>query len=259
MNDFKFKKKYGQNFLRDENILNKIVESIQVKQNDLIIEVGPGDGALSKKLKNLNTQILAYEIDETLKPKLELLKSPKFDYLIADFLNCNLDNDLAKYSYDKLIMIANLPYYITTPILEKVINFGKFQSVIVMVQDEVAKRLCAEHGSKDYGAFTVLLDYYFEREYLFFVDRESFYPIPNVDSAVIKLTKKETNNIDFNKFKKFIFNCFQFKRKNLKNNLKSYDLDILENILKKYNLDLNNRAEEVPLSCFIEMFNVLYC
>lgn len=258
MEKFEFKKKYGQNFLKDEHILEKIINNVNVEKNDLIIEIGPGQGALTKYLKKLDCQILAYEIDTSLKEYLEKLKDTNINYILDDFLNRDIIKDLKEYSYNKLVLVANLPYYITTPILEKVMKLNIFEEVVIMVQDEVAKRLCAIPKSKDYGAFTVLLGYFYQRKYLFFVNRSSFYPIPNVDSAVIKLTKKEQNELDFDKFKKIVFDSFQFKRKNLKNNLKSYDLNKVQEVLFKYGLSLNNRAEEVSIECFIELYNSLF-
>lgn len=259
MDKHNFKKKFGQNFLQDENVLLNIVDNLNVKKNDLIIEVGPGAGALTKHLIKLGCPVLAYEIDLSLDKQLKSLDSENLIVEFKDFMTTNLDADLKKYKYDNLYLVANLPYYITTPILEKVMcSTIKFNEIVVMVQDEVAKRLTSNAGSKDFGAFTVLLDYYYDRDYLFYVDRKAFYPIPNVDSAVMKLTLKENiETINYSEFKKFIFDCFQFKRKNLRNNLKKYELDIIENILKKYGLSLNNRAEEIETKIFIEIFNSL--
>jgi len=257
MEKHSFKKKFGQNFLQDEEVLLDIVDSLNVMEKDLIVEVGPGAGALTKHLKSLNCQILAYEIDVTLENTLKKLEDSKTKIVFKDFMATDLEYDLKGYQYDNLYLVANLPYYITTPILERVMASKLyFKEVVVMVQDEVAKRLTSNAGSSDFGAFTVLLDCFYERDYLFSVDRKAFYPIPNVDSAVMKLTRKDNiENIDYKKFKKFIFDCFQYKRKNLKNNLKGYDLESTSAILEKYGLSLNNRAEEVDTKIFIEMFN----
>lgn len=254
-----FKKKFGQNFLQDDEVLLQIVDNLEVTNNDLIVEVGPGTGALTKYLKNFGCQILAYEIDTSLERALKKLEDDKLKVIFQDFMNTDLVKDLNNYKYDKLYLVANLPYYITTPILERVMESELvFSEVIVMVQDEVAKRLTASCGSKDFGAFTVLLDYFYDRDYLFFVNRNAFYPVPNVDSAVMKLKRKNNiESIDYREFKRFIFDCFQFKRKNLRNNLKAYDLKKIELILEKYNLNLNNRAEEVKTNILVEIFNSL--
>lgn len=259
MEKHNFKKKFGQNFLQDETVLLDIIDNLVVSNNDLIIEVGPGAGALTKYLKTLDCQVLAYEIDASLESELKKLEDKNTKIIFQDFMITDLSKDLNAYSYEKLFLVANLPYYITTPIIEKIMESDLiFSEVIVMVQDEVAKRLTSESGSRDFGAFTVLLDYFFEREYLFFVNRNAFYPIPNVDSAVMKLSRKDNIElIDYKRFKKFIFDCFKFKRKNLKNNLKGYDLEKITKILEKHDLNLNNRAEEVNTSIFIEIFNSL--
>ena len=254
-----FKKKFGQNFLQDKNVLLNIIDNLNVSKDDLIIEVGPGAGALTKYLKKLDCKVLAYEIDKTLEPSLKKLEDDNLKIIFKDFMESNIKEDIKDYVYDKLYLVANLPYYITTPILERVMESEvEFKEIIVMVQDEVAKRLTSTAGKKEFGAFTVLLDYFYNREYLFYVDRNAFYPIPNVDSAVMKLSlKSNILDIDYKKFKKFIFDCFQYKRKNLKNNLKNYDLIKFENILKKYGFSLNNRAEEIDTNIFVEIFNSL--
>lgn len=259
MEKHNFKKKFGQNFLQDENVLLNIVDNICVSKNDIIIEVGPGAGALTKHLKKLDCKVLAYEIDNSLESTLKKLEDEKLKVFFKDFMETDLVKDLSLYNYDNLYLVANLPYYITTPILERIMESKlNFKEVIVMVQDEVAKRLTSNAGNKEFGAFTVLLDYFYERKYLFYVDRKAFYPVPNVDSAVMKLSLKENVDlIDFEKFKKFIFDCFQYKRKNLRNNLKKYDLTLISSILEKYNLTLNNRAEEVETKIFLEIFNSL--
>lgn len=254
-----FKKKYGQNFLQDNTVLLNIVDNLEVSNNDLIVEVGPGAGALTKHLKSLGCKILAYEIDISLKNTLSKFEDDNLKIIYQDFMNSDLAKDLRDYKYDKLFLVANLPYYITTPILEKIMESELvFSEIIVMVQDEVAKRLTSNSGTRDFGAFTVLLDCLYKRDYLFFVSRDAFYPIPNVDSAVIKLIRKENSFIaNYNEFKNFIFDCFKFKRKNLRNNLKKYNLEKISIILEKYGLDLNNRAEEVDTNIFIEIFNSL--
>ena len=254
-----FKKKFGQNFLQDENVLLNIVDSFDVTNKDLIIEVGPGAGALTKHLKKLDCKVLAYEIDTSLEQTLRSLEDENLKVIFKDFMEANIKNDIKDYNYENLYLVANLPYYITTPILERVIESDvEFKEIVVMVQDEVAKRLTSNAGSSDFGAFTVFLDCFYEREYLFFVNRNAFYPVPNVDSAVMKLVKrKDVVELDYKSFKKFIFESFQFKRKNLRNNLKKYDLEKIENILNKNGLDLSNRAEEVDTKIFVEIFNSL--
>lgn len=258
MESFKFKKKYGQNFLRDDNVLNKISNSFNFDSNGRIIEIGPGDGALTKKLIKKEMPIIAFEIDESLKPFLDKIKFDNLEIIYSDFLEVNLRNYVK--SNDSLYVIANIPYYITTPIISKFIDEGVIpEEMVLMVQKEVAERLSSKPKSKDYGAISVILKYYFDIEYLFTVNRNCFFPIPNVDSAIIKLKKKQIVNIlnDFEKYKKLVFDSFKQKRKTLKNNLKSYDLYKIEKILNKYNLSLNNRAEEINYEIFVEIANNL--
>ncbi len=260
MNNYKAKKKFGQNFLKDKSVLINIIDSVSVNKDDLIIEIGPGKGALTKYLKLFNANLLCYEVDTDLSIYLKLFEDNKTRIIYNDFLNSNIVEDIKRISYKRLFIIANLPYYITTPIIEKIINSKlEIEECVFMVQDEVAYRLCAKPGNKNYGAISVILDYYFDRERLFKVPRESFEPVPNVDSAIIKLKRKKNKQEvkDFVFFKRLIYDSFAMKRKNLKNNLKKYDLNVINEVLKDYKLSINDRAEDVPLECFIKITNLL--
>ena len=152
MLDHKFKKKYGQNFLMDKNILNKICESISPNKNDLIIEIGPGSGNLTKRLKEYEANLVCFEIDKSLDKYLNLLEDDKTKIVYEDFMNINLDEFVKNYNYENIYVIANIPYYITTPIIEK-ITFSniKVKSLLLMVQKEVADRLSSNNGNKEYG------------------------------------------------------------------------------------------------------------
>ena len=242
MSDFKHKHSLGQKFLNDKKVLINIIDSVDVKEDDLIIEVGPGQGALTKYLKLFKSNLICYEIDVRVKKYLD------------QFLD-----DIKGIKYNNLYIVANLPYYITTPIIEKVINDGlNVKEMVLMVQNEVADRLSAKPGSKDYGSISVLLSYYYDINKLFFVSRKCFDPVPNVDSAVIKFsTKNKKYNCNEKLFKSFVRDCFAMKRKNLRNNLKKYDLNIIEKVLKCYGLNLQCRAEQVPMDCFVDIVNEL--
>ena len=234
-----FKKKYGQNFLNNDKILDDISNSFCMKDNSMIVEVGAGSGVLTKRLITKNVPVISFEIDESLKEYLDKISCDNLNVVYKDFLSINLKDylDSDKHIY----FVANVPYYITTPIISKFIDENIIPDVMVMmVQKEVAERLSAKVGTKNYGAISAILNYYYEIEYLFTVDRNNFYPVPNVDSAVIKFTKRKVllDLVSFSKYKKFINYAFMQKRKNLKNNLKNYDLEKIECILKKYNLDL---------------------
>ena len=259
MGDFKHKHSLGQNFLKDKKVLIKIIDSVDVKEDDLIIEVGPGQGALTKYLKLFRANLRCYEIDKRVKKYLDSFIDEKTEIIYEDFLNVDLNKQVKDIKYNDLYVIANLPYYITTPIIEKIINSKiDVKAMVLMVQNEVADRLAAKPGSKDYGAITVYLNYYFDVQKLFVVNRNSFDPVPNVDSAVIKLARKENKyQVNEDLFFKFVKDAFAMKRKNLKNNLSKYDLKLIEPILSKYNLTLQDRAEQVSLECFIEIVNNL--
>ena len=169
---------------------------------------------------------------------------------------------MSNYKYSKLYVVANLPYYITTPIIMKFIEDEILpDKIFVMVQKEVAARLAAKRGTRDYGSITVLLNYYYDIDRLFDVSRACFVPRPNVDSTVIcmNLKNKRLKVKDDQFFKVFVRECFNMKRKNLRNNLKKYDLDIVLKILEKYGYSLDDRAEELTLEVFVELANSLCC
>ncbi|MBQ3021568.1 MAG: ribosomal RNA small subunit methyltransferase A [Bacilli bacterium] len=258
MEKFNFKKKYGQNFIQNEDILNRIVESFDLDNEDIILEIGPGAGALTKKLIKFGNDVVAFEIDETLKEYLKGISTSNLKVIFKDFLEVNLRDYFG--DSDKINVIANIPYYITTPIITKFIkeNFIP-KCMVLMVQKEVALRLCAKPKSSDYGAISVILNYFFDLDYLFTVSKEDFYPVPNIDSAIIKLNKKSANiNLkSYEKFEKLVFDAFKQKRKNLRNNLKSYDLKKIEEILSKYSLNLTNRAEDLDYIIFVEISNII--
>ncbi len=261
MIEHNFKKKFGQNFLQDRNIIEKIVKVASPNTDDLIIEIGPGSGALTEVLTKY-CKTISYEIDVELKPILEdkFSDNANSQIIFDDFLNRNIKNDIEKYKYNKLYVIANLPYYITTPIIEKIINEKlDIEKMVIMVQKEVGDRFSSKPKSKEYSSITVYLNYYFDINREFIVSRNSFIPKPNVDSIVITLKKK--NNLLYLKdkeiFNKLLKDAFKYKRKNIKNNLKNYNLDLVSNILLKYNFNLNSRAEELPLEVFIDISNNL--
>lgn len=258
MIDHKFKKQYGQNFLMDKNILDKISSSICPSENDLIIEIGPGSGNLTKKLKEYKANLVCFEIDKTLDKYLNLLVDAKTKIVYEDFMNVNLDEFVKKYNYENIYVIANIPYYITTPIIEK-ITFSniRVKSLLLMVQKEVADRLSSTNGNREYGYITVLLNAFYDINKLFNVNKNSFYPVPNVDSAIIKLDSKECNILNFEKFNRLIKNAFRFKRKTLKNNLIGYDLELINNLLGEYGFSLSNRAEDIPVEVYINIANKL--
>lgn len=254
MTNFNFKKKYGQNFLKDETIIDEIISSISPTSDDLILEIGPGAGALTKRLKIYKANLIAFEIDEDTKKYLLPLEDEKTKIVYQDILTTNLNEIVKKYNYTNLYIIGNLPYYITTPIIEHIIDSNlRCQDFIIMVQKEVADRFLAKPKTKEYGYITVLLNYNFTLSRLFEVPKTAFTPQPKIDSTVIKLSARKKTNIDYCKFKLLLKTAFQFKRKTIKNNLKNYDLKTVESVLSKNGYSLTNRAEEIDLETYIEL------
>lgn len=260
--DFQFKKSLGQNFLTDRNILTKIVEVSNILDNSLVIEVGAGSGNLTKELAKVAKQVLCYEIDTRLEEILdkELIDYSNINIIFDDFLKRNIKEDIKNYQYDNLYFVANLPYYITTPIIEHVIESNlNFKKITIMIQKEVGDRFAAVPKTKDYNSLTVYLNYYFNIKKEFIVSRNAFVPKPNVDSIVVTLTKKDNllylKDKDF--FNTLLKDAFKYKRKTIKNNLKNYNLDIITAVLEKYGFSLTTRAEEIPLEVFVELVNNL--
>lgn len=255
----KAKKSLGQNFLQDKQILQKIADTIPTDQADLIIEIGPGMGDLTNYLKAKNSYLICYEIDERLQKHLKPLQDNKTKIIFQDFLQADINKDIASWSIKDIYIIANIPYYITTPIIKKAINIEKLKSMTLLVQKEVAQRFTAKPKTKAYSSLTVFLNYYFDCTYLFDVAKHYFTPTPKVDSAVINFKRKAKQPYvkDQNYFFQLINDAFKMKRKTLKNNLNNYDWQKIENVLHKNNLSPTVRAEELSLSIFIEIANSL--
>lgn len=260
---FEFKKKFGQNFIVDENIIKSIIEKANIGNETLVIEIGPGAGSLTCGLKDVAKNVLCYEVDKTLKNVLDenLKGATNVEVIFEDFLKADVNKDIEKYNYKKLYLIANLPYYITTPIITKIIEEKiDVDKIVVMVQKEVGDRFKATPGTKDYNSLSIYLQYYFDISKLLDVSRNVFMPKPNVDSIVIELKRKEKLITLKNEelFFKLVKDSFTQKRKTLKNNLKCYDLDKIELILNKYGYDLSVRAEMLSLDIFVDISNNLY-
>lgn len=255
VNKMKAKKKFGQNFLIDNNIIFKISQSIAAKENDLIIEIGPGMGALTKSLQEKNAQILAYEIDTDMIPYLNKISNNKTKVIYKDILEANIEEDIKEFKYNKLFVVGNLPYYITTPIIKHLIKENiPCDEMVFMVQEEVADRYTANPNTKDYSSITLYLKYYFDLEKLFKVSKKCFNPVPKVESAIIRLKRRENvPRVDKERYFKLIEDSFKMKRKTLKNNLNGYDMEKINNILEKNNLSSQVRAEEIEEKVFIEI------
>ncbi len=261
-NSFNFKKKFGQNFIIDENIIENTLNLINLDKDTLVIEVGPGAGSLTYKLASRAKKVICYEIDTTLKEILStnLHDFDNVDIIYEDFLKRDVLKDLANEDYKKLYVVANLPYYITTPIIEKFISDKiPVDKIVIMVQKEVGDRFKAVPKTKSYGSLTIYLNYYFDIKKLMNASRNVFLPKPNVDSVIMEFSKKNTKYFvkDENLFFELIRKAFSQKRKTLRNNLKDYDLEKIEKVLNKYSFSLMTRAEELPIDVFVDIANEL--
>lgn len=257
---FNLKKMYGQNFIIDENIINNIINVSKIDKETLVIEIGPGAGSLTYKLSEKAKNVICYEIDTTLKEVLNetLKEKDNVEIIYQDFLKADVLKELKKYKYKKLYVVANLPYYVTTPIIVKIIEDNiQVDKMVVMVQKEVGDRFRAQPGSKDYGSLSIFLNYYFDIKKVLDISKNVFIPKPNVDSIVVEFSRKKDLKYlkDKELFFKLIRDSFTQKRKTLRNNLKEYNLKIIEDVLKKYNYNLSVRAEQLDIDIFIEIAN----
>ena len=253
-------KNYGQNFLIDNNVIQKIVEQSDIKQNDLVIEIGPGLGTLTSSLLEKAGKVISIELDskmiKILNDRFSLYNN--FELINDDVLKVDLDELISRNSSFKNVkVVANLPYYITTPIIMKLLEENlNLTSITVMVQKEVAQRLTEKPGGKESGAITYSINYYTNPKLLFNVSKECFIPSPKVDSAVIKLEvlkNPKVNVSDEKFFFKIIKASFMQKRKTLVNALSNSNIvnkNILEQILLDLNIDLKVRAEQLTLEDF---------
>ena len=243
------KKRFGQNFLQDENILNKIAKEINPQHDDEIIEIGPGYGALTQKLISATKNLTAVEIDNELANELKE-KFPQLHLINEDFL----DSDLSKLNANrnKLRIVGNIPYNITSPILFKLIeNNTLIKDAVFMVQLEVAKRMTANRGTKDYAILAVVLKYFTETELCFKISPNVFYPKPKVFSALVHISFKEIEESEEEQklFIKIVKAAFGNRRKTLKN---SFSNSIFQEIdFSNSGIDLSLRAENLSVDDFV--------
>ena len=244
MNEHTHKKKWGQNFINDENIIRKIINIINPTNSDKIIEIGPGKGALTKYLLK-SKQLTAVEIDPLLCSYLEEKFESKIELINDDILNINLYN----YSnYNKIV--GNLPYYITTPIIFKILEHPFFDEAIFMVQKEVAERMTANPGNKIYGRLSVMIQVLANVHKEFNISKNIFYPKPKVDSSLVRISIKKTIDVkNFNIFSEIVKKSFGQRRKILKNSLK----DIIP--ITAYKNYINKRPEELSVSDYVKISN----
>ena len=260
------KKQLGQNFLIDGNIIRKIVEKAGVDQDTGVIEIGPGLGSLTEELLKNAKKVLAYEIDDNMINILftELSEYSNLKIINKDILKSDIENDLDYFNdVKRIIVVSNLPYYITTPIVNKVLNIKEISLICVMVQKEVAMRFCAKPSTKDYGSLTVLINYKSDIVNSFDVNRNCFLPRPNIDSSVVVMKIKKVDyrlNNEAN-FLNFIKKSFGMKRKTFVNNiLASFDIkrEKILGVLKELDLSESVRSESINLDNFIKIYKKLF-
>lgn len=253
-----YKKSLGQNFIYDKNLLNAIVKDGDVTGDDVVLEIGAGTGTLTECLAKTAKQVISFEIDKSLMPILieKQNQNQNIKFYFEDFMQANIE-DVIK---EKVKVVANIPYYITTPIIFKLVdNLEKFSSVLVLVQKEVAERFSAKSGTKNYGITSVILQSIFSVTMPRVIKKECFTPSPKVDSALCKLVPKKDCHIkEFDKFKNFVHLAFSMRRKTLVNNLKSkYNKSAMEEVLTKFSYPINVRPEDISVENFINIFNLL--
>lgn len=262
-------KKLGQNFLINDEVINGIVEASNIQKEDLVIEIGPGLGTLTSELLENAGKVIAIELDENMLPILNdrFKLYDNFELLNEDVLKVDLNKLISENmgGLSKAKVVANLPYYITTPIIMKLLeNKLNIESITVMVQKEVADRITAKPGDKLSGSITYSVDYYAEAEKIVFVDKSSFIPAPEVDSEVIKLQIREEPKVHVENeelFFKVIKASFMQRRKTLLNGLSNSgiikDKESLKKILEKLGLSVDIRGEKLTIEQFAELSNLI--
>ncbi len=263
------KKKFGQNFLIDGGVLEGIVEAAGVTDKDCVLEIGPGIGTLTQYLAEAAGRVVAVEIDKTLLPVLAdtLSEYDNVTVINEDVLKVDIDKIIEEYNEGRPIkVVANLPYYITTPIIMKLFESGALiESITVMVQKEVADRMAAGPGNKDYGSLSLAVGFYAEANTVIDVPPSSFIPQPNVGSAVVKLTKYPEPKVNV-KDSKYLFEIirtsFNQRRKTLSNSLSNnaslgVSRDKVGAALVKMGIDERARGETLTLEQFAELSDIL--
>lgn len=249
MIEHQFKKKFGQNFITDKNLLNAIANDAQI-ENCQVLEIGAGAGTLTQVLNDRAEFVHSYEIDLDLKEHLLSLKLNKTKFFFEDIMKLSLEKIEGDFSHYKLV--ANLPYYITSPLIFKFIKSNKLDSMTIMVQKEVAQRICAKENSKDYGLLSIMTAFYGESKITRIVGKDNFYPKPKVDSAVVNIKiDRKYKDVDEDKFYDLVQNLFSMRRKTIRNNLaKNY-----KSLIAKLDEDLlSKRSEQLSLAQIINIY-----
>ena len=258
------KKKYGQNFLEDSELSEKIIEISGVSKDIEVIEIGPGLGFLTEKLIEKSKYLTAFEIDDDLIPvlKKKFQGRDNFSLIHEDFMTTDLGTFLEGKKNIKVV--ANIPYYITSPIINKLIEYRKnISEIYLMVQKEVAERIASEAGSKNMSLLTHAVQFYADAEYLFTVPKEKFTPVPKVDSAFLKIKmfddERYEKQISEEEYFKYLKTAFSNKRKSIANNLsgEGYSKEVTGDILEKLGKTKLARTEEFSVQEFINLIEEL--
>lgn len=249
------KKNFGQNFLVDLNIIDRIASLGEIKEDTCVIEIGPGIGSLTEFLARKAKKVIAYDIDERL---IEVLNYTLADYdnvevRLQDFLTVDLNELVSSLDYSHIMIVSNLPYYITSELLTKIVCTPGIDGFVGMMQKEVAVKLT----SKEKSPLSLMMNYMGEVKYGFSVSSNVFIPKPNVDSAVISIKFNHLHTTDLTNFFTFLQACFKQRRKTIYNNLNQYfnDKEKTQLLLEKCNIEPKLRAEQIDLQQFIQMYN----
>ena len=262
--NFKFSKKYGQNFLSDGNLLESIATKSGVDSNTPVLEIGCGAGTLTKVLCQHAKYVYGYEIDKTLAPVLgdNLRGIENCDITFKDIMREKTQETENRIG-EQYMLVANLPYYITTPIIMKFVEESKnCKAIVIMVQEEVARRICAKAGTADYGAITASINLVADSEIILRVPRTMFMPAPNVDSAVVKIVFNQNKyvGVDRKIYRDTVRTAFLSRRKTLVNNLREWlkiDKTSAENLLLDCNIDIMARGETLTEEDFVRLSAVV--
>lgn len=262
---FRFKKQFGQNFISDDHLLAKIVEAAEITPEDVVIEIGPGAATLTAALAEKAAQVIAIEIDKDLFPIIErrMAGYSNFELVAGDAMKVDFDALAAKYGAKRYKVVANLPYYITTPIVMRFLEEGfRVSELVIMVQQEVADRFLANPGTKAYGAITAVINYYGSVSRAFNVPRTMFTPRPEVDSSIVKIKCYENKPFeadDEKLLRRVIKAAFGQRRKTLNNALKALNLpkDELDKALQMAGIDAARRGETLSVEEFVCLSNAI--
>lgn len=249
--NFNFKKRFGQNFITDKNLLSAICNDAEITKGDEVLEIGAGMGALTVKLCECAKKVVAYEIDQELKPHLQELGCNNLTLHFEDALKKPLEKIESDFD-KKYKLVANLPYYITTPLIFKFLQSQRLRSLTIMVQKEVGERMCAKAGESEYGALSASCQFFGQPSIMRKVAKTVFTPQPEVDSCIVRLEINKKRSVDAQKYLNIVKICFKSRRKTILNNL-SEAFGISKQTLQSMPFDFTQRAEKLSVEAFEQL------